>query len=115
LLEQNAAQWQVTMCNDTPCDVPVIMTPQAAPSAFTENGTLRGASFHFRIDQRMVTDIQWSVYEAFVQVNLDIVGNESSCSKLSPSLRVMSVVVSYDYTTRSSIFDVLENVRAQAL
>lgn len=91
------------------------MTPQAALSAFTENGTLRATFIYFRSDHRRGYDIQWSVYKTSMQVNLDVVGNESSCGKLSPSLRVMSVVMSYDYSTRSSVLDVFENVRAQAL
>jgi hypothetical protein len=91
------------------------MTPQAALSAFTENGTLKATLIYLRSDNRIITDIQWSVYKASVQVNLDIVGNESRCSKLSPSLRVVPVIMSYDYSTSSSILDVFEDVRAQAL
>lgn len=42
------------------------MTPQAAFSAFTENGTLRAAIIYFRSDHTEITDIQWSVYKATV-------------------------------------------------
>jgi len=50
-----------------------------------------------------------------MQVNLDIVGNESSCSQLRPFLRVIPVVMSNDYSTHFSVLDMFENIRAQAL
>jgi len=62
------------------------MTPQAALSAFTENGTLQTRLTYIRSNRKRIDAIHWSVYKSIVQVNLDIVGNESSCSELSPSL-----------------------------
>lgn len=102
------------LCNEK-CNVPVIMTPQAALSAFTENGTLRVRLIYIRSNRRRDDHIHWSMYKSIMQVNFDIVGDESSCSKLSPSLRVVPVVMSYDYSAGSSILNVFEDIGAQSL
>lgn len=71
----------------TTMNLPVIMTPQAAFSLLTLNGTLREITLVLD-DQLLPRNIhgQWSVYQSTMEVDFNSIGSKYSRSQPRPPL-----------------------------
>lgn len=57
-------------------------------------------------------DSQWRVSESLMEVDRDLLVDENRSSKLGPLLRIVTMIMANDYSARTRIFDVLQNIRA---
>jgi hypothetical protein len=91
-------------------DSPVIITPQAAFSLLTLNGTL-----HKIIESRshiIEEDLQRRMNKSSMQIHLHAPIQESSSGKFGPMIRMMSMIISYDNSAACGTFDIGQDVFA---
>lgn len=62
-----------------------------------------------------VGDRQRRMHQALVQIHIKSLRLEGGRGEIRPSFRVVSVVMSNDYSTFLRIFNLLEHVRTEAL
>ena len=96
-------------------DLPVIITPHAAFKNLTLKGTLNTGYQYSIINGFFHKALQRRVDNASMEIDFDVLVDKCSSSKLRPSFRVVSMIVSNHNTARLRVTDMFQHVGTEPL